>query len=145
MQQYAPDPTELEDIVEHLRLFPGWRPMLYDKVRDDPATHGGEPAGGLTFAIVVDGEDAYHPGVQRPVAHMFIVPAATYDRESWSRWVFDRVCDVLIHEAGEHVVIDGVRPFAPRHGPGSDPYTVVQYVTDEQRRTSWRGEVKPRG
>lgn len=138
VRQYAPDPVELDAIIRQLAYKPGWTFMLYDKQRDDDP-----PAGGATLSIVTHGKDAYHPGVERPIAHLFIVPAATYDRESWVRWVFERVRDVETHEACEHFVLDGVRPFAPRHGPGSDPYTIIQYATDEQRRTSFRGEVKP--
>lgn len=35
------------------------------------------------------------------------------------------------------------RPFAPNHGPGNDPYTVRQLTTDEDRRTSFRGDLNP--
>lgn len=34
-----------------------------------------------------------------------------------------------------------LRPFAPTHGPGDDPYVVHEYADDVQRRTSFRGEV----
>jgi len=33
------------------------------------------------------------------------------------------------------------RPYAPMHGPGCDPYQLVEYVPDVVRRTNFRGEV----
>lgn len=35
------------------------------------------------------------------------------------------------------------RPYAPHHGPGNDPYIIFEHGTDEDVRTSFRGEVKP--
>lgn len=36
-----------------------------------------------------------------PVNHYFPVPPATYNRESWTRWLFDRLGDVDTHERME--------------------------------------------
>jgi hypothetical protein len=36
-----------------------------------------------------------------------------------------------------------VKPYAPNHGPGEDPYRITEITTDEARRTSWRGQLKP--
>jgi len=35
------------------------------------------------------------------------------------------------------------RPYAPAHGPGNDPYMVLQHGTDLDRRTSFTGQVNP--
>ena len=156
MEQHAPYPVALADLVGRLRYRPGWRFTLTDLVRDPKSSHGAE-AGGLTLVIYADVYDTYHPEQRRPVNHYFIVPAATYDRESWRRWLLDRVLDVERHEAcewfrfvteGEFVKADGStateivdRPFAPNHGPGRDPYTIFEYSTNKARRTSFRGEV----
>lgn len=34
-----------------------------------------------------------------------------------------------------------VRPYAPLHGPGNDPYLIAELATDEDRRTSFRGDL----
>lgn len=155
MKQWAPFPDLLADLVERLRYRPGWTFSLKDKQRDDD--HGRGTAGGLTFVIETLGYNSYHvdQGEHYSVYHYFIVPAATYDERSWRRWIFDSILKVETHEtceffslerwtsneAGdEYLAIE--RPFAPIHAPGADPYTVVEYATDEERRTSFRGVLK---
>jgi hypothetical protein len=93
------------------------------------------------------------------VNHYFAVPPATYNEQSWCRWLFDRLGDVDTHERCEDFTLwpvheDGkpyaetppggqdpalVRPYAPTHAPGADPYRVVEYASDIDRRTSFRG------
>lgn len=153
--QYAPWPRELETLVSNLEYRPGWKFYLKDLERDPKTTHGSS-AGGLTLVIYADVYDTYEPNKRRPVNHYFIVPAATYDKESWRRWLLDCILKVEQHEACEWFVIVEqdwykgqdekqhrltVRPFAPNHGPGRDPYTIFEYVNEETRRTSFRGEV----
>jgi hypothetical protein len=171
MRQYAPYPTVLAKLVKNLRYRPGWSFELKTIERDPADTHGGA-AGGLTFVGItgswewteldgsrhyVGAEDAYHPGTPRPVYFYFPVPAATYDEQSWRRWLFERILDVERHEAMEHFQIgeegDFVlpngervmevvhRPYSPTHGPGRTPYVVFEVTTDENKRTSFRGEV----
>lgn len=156
MRQEAPYPTILASVVQRLRYRPGWTFELADLQRDDD--HGRGEARGLTLAILADTMDAYHPDRRRPVMHYFIVPAATYDERSWMRWVFDRILDIETHEAceyftliwnshreaeyGDLVVDEVVRPYAPAHGPGNDPYTVRELSTELDQRTSFRGVVK---
>lgn len=153
MVQWAPFPEALAEIVGTIDFKPGWRFQLIDMPRDRAeAPEGkqwweGEPlAGGLTFVVNTSHADAYHPTQQRPVQHLFPVPATTWNRQAWDRWVHERLLDVDRHEAGEwHVQYDGegnaIRPFAPTHGPGDDPYVTVQYATDEQRRTAFTGKL----
>lgn len=143
MTQSAPYPHELADLVSKLKLWvPGSSADLVDDyVRDHAETHGGETRG-LTLIIHTSNTDAYHPERARPVDHIFEVPAATYNRASWQRWLFERHAAVLLHEAMETFEIDGERPFAATHGPGDDPYVVHDYAIDEQRRTSYLGRVK---
>lgn len=177
MRQYAPFPAELADLVSKLRYRPGWHFELKDIERDHADSHGGA-AGGLTFIGITgdyDGPggsfrgamDAYHPGRPRPVHFYFPVPAATFNRAAWQRWLFDRILDVERHEAMEHFTFvdsqhfDGslqeffaahpddrvmvVRPFAPTHGPGDDPYVVHEYGSDLQRRTAFTGKLNDEG
>jgi hypothetical protein len=96
-----------------------------------------------------------------PVNHYFAVPPATYNRQSWMRWLFDRLGDVDDHERMEdfafaHEEQDSIsgllkmpphtvteRPYAPNHGPGWNPYLVTVLGTEEDRRTSFTGKVNP--
>jgi hypothetical protein len=84
------------------------------------------------------------------VNHYFAVPAATYNLASWQRWLFDRLGDVDTHERMEDFAVADspgsehvTRPLAPNHGPGHDPYRVCELATDEDRRTSFRGDLNP--
>lgn len=156
--QAAPYPHELESLVARLRYRPGWTFSLADIVRDPADSHGGE-ARGLTFTVLTKGYDSYHPerGEGYRVYHHFPVPAATYNRASWQRWLLDCLLRVELHEACEFFVLDACtcrstehrddcvwaeRPYAPTHGPGDDPYVVHEYATDVQRRTRFTGETE---
>lgn len=135
--QHAPYPTLLYALVESVQYKQDWHFSLDDKDRDGPH------AGGLTLAITVIGPDAYHPENPRGVAHYFIVPAATYNLQSWQRWLFERILDVERHEAMEFFQVSAsYRPYAPNHGPGNDPYQIREVTTELDRATSFRGEVK---
>lgn len=138
MHQEAPFPAELMYIVENLDFqVQGWRFGLADVERDEGL------ASGLTLLITVTTKDFYREGL-RHTRHEFIVPAATYNREAWSQWLLECIWEINRHESSEAFVIDGERPFAPRHGPGFNPYHFVIYnATDEQRRTAPGGEVRP--
>ena len=144
MRQYAPFPTALAEIVEAMAYKEFWTFELVDLERDHESVHSGS-AGGLTLVICSETEDAYR-NHRRSVVHYFPVPAATYDERSWRRWVLDCLIKIETHEACEFFRIQGadgdVRPFAPNHGPGRDPYTIFDHAQDVDRRTSLRGEVQ---
>lgn len=144
MRQSAPFPEILASLVERCEYRPGWKLWLEDVGNRD--THHGEEveAGGLTLLIRTEGFDTYHPekGPNYRVVHYFPVPAATYNEPSWRRWLLDRLIKVETHEACEFFRIAGERPYAPHHGPGNDPYIIFEHGTDEDARTSFRGEVK---
>lgn len=150
MKQTAPYPEILDELVQRLSYRPGWSFSLDDIERDPESTHGAQ-AGGLTFVVTTLGYNSYHHdlGQNYRVNHYFIVPAATYNEQSWKRWLFDCLLKVETHEAmeffrfiplsqGEHED----HPYAPNHGPGNDPYIVRELSTDAERRTSFRGQVK---
>jgi hypothetical protein len=130
----APWPHELEDLVRKLTYRPGWEFVLKHMDR-------GQGSEGLTLDITTLGLNSYHPerGETYRVHHYFIVPAASYNRVSWQRWLLDQIILVERHEACEFFVIDGERPYAPHHGPGFDPYIIFDHGTDEDRRTNFRG------
>jgi hypothetical protein len=136
MAQTAPYPEVLADIVRVCSYRPDWKLWLshddYDR---------GQGCVGLTLVITVVGPNSYPPHETITVRHLFGVPAAAYNRQSWLNWLFD--CFVLVerHECMEWFVVDGDKPYAPCHGPGWDPYLVTHERTDTDRRTSFRGEV----
>lgn len=72
--------------------------------------------------ILTYNPNTYRPGEMRLTTHEFIVPVATYHRAGWTRWVFDRIASIELHETCEHFFVDGVRVYAPHHGNGWDPY-----------------------
>ena len=133
--QIAPYPYELEDIVAKLEYRPQWYFELVDEDR-------GQGSRGLTFEVYTTGYDTYHVdrGQTYRVVHYFPVPPAAYNRQSWMRWVLDRLIEVETHEACEFMQVDGKRPFAPNHGPGWDPYAVRELNTTEAAETTFRGE-----
>lgn len=131
----APYPEALQQIVQDLEYRPGWRFSLAYEDR-------GQGSNGLTLKVLSLGYDTYHPdrGETYGVWHYFPVPPAAYNRESWMRWVLDRLVEVETHEACEFLQVDGKRPFAPNHGPGWDPYVVRELNTTEAAETTFRGE-----
>lgn len=131
----APWPDTLETLVHQLRYKPGWTFWLATCDR-------GQASVGLTLTVQTTTPDSYHPEQERHVRHYMIVPAASYDERSWRHWLLEQVLLIERHEACEFFEIDGERPFAPHHGPGNDPYIIFEHGTDEDVRTSFRGDVK---
>src|SRR4051812_15864171 len=91
-QQMAPFPDELQDLVDNCwyREHEGWRVALRTTDRDKDGR--GEVIGrGLTLVVNTMGYDSYHPerGMNYGVYHYFIVPAATYNKNAWMRWLFE--------------------------------------------------------
>ena len=136
MRQEAPFPEALADLVQLLHFKAGWQFYLID-------THRGQGSKGLTLVINITGPDAYHPERLVSVNHYMIVPAASYDRRSWRRWLFEQIGLVDDHERCEHFMIGEDRPYAPSHGPGNDPYLIREVGTLEDQQTSFRGELNP--
>lgn len=137
MRQEAPYPYVLAELVEALVYKPKWRFTLEDLDR-------GQGSQGLTLCILITTMDSYNHERQRSVMHYMLVPPAAYDVRSWRRWLFEQILLVERHEAAEFFTIDGTKPYAPHHGPGNDPYIVFDHGTDEDVRTSYKGEVKAR-
>jgi hypothetical protein len=106
MKQTAPYPVELRNLVENCRYRPGWEVRLEDDLDRDEVD--GEVVGrGMTLVITTLGYNSYHPERDQTyrVNHYFIVPAATYNRQSWQRWLFEQFVLVETHEAMEFFVI----------------------------------------
>lgn len=138
IQQSALDPTTLRALVDGLAYRPGWQFHLADDL------DRGQGSQGLTLTILTSGYNSYHPeqGPNYRVYHYMPVPPAAYNEKSWRRWLLEQILLVERHEACEFFTIDGEHPYAPNHGPGNDPYIIFDLSTDEERRTSFRGEVK---
>lgn len=138
MTQTAPYPTALADLVEACAYRAGWTVNLCGNAYDR-----GQGSVGLTLSIVTDTVNSYDHDKPMYVNHLFIVPAAAYDERSWLRWLFECFHQVEFHECMEFFTIDGVKPFAPSHGPGNDPYLLREVGTEVDRRTSFRGDLNP--
>jgi len=135
MRQTAPFPDALADLVERLSYKPDWSFQLGDVDR-------GQESAGLTLTIRVVCPNSYNHNERRGVLHYMTVPPAAFQRRDWQRWLLDQILLVESHEACEFFTIDGVKPYAPNHGPGRNPYTIVELGTAEDVATSFRGEVK---
>lgn len=134
MKQEAPFPEVLASLIERLTYRRGWRFSLEELDR-------GQGSKGLTFVAVGTYPDTYSPDNQIRVAHYHIVPAASFNEQSWRRWLFERILEIERHEAAEFFQIDGERPYAPQHGPGNDPYIIFEQGSDVERRTRFDGTV----
>lgn len=170
--QVAPFPKELADLVRNTTYRPGWRFYLIeelDRGQDsrgltlDIVTHGynsyhrpaqplhefgpGATCSDCSEPFPCSGykrsEDEDAPRPPYHVHHYMPVPPAAYNRQSWQRWLFEQIVVVERHEACEFFTIDKVKPYAPNHGPGWDPYIVTEMTTELDRRTKFTGEVNP--
>jgi hypothetical protein len=133
MAQVAPYPIVLEQLVQATSYRRNWRFSLEDLDRDQGSK-------GLTLIIRVTCDDSYNQDRQRTVLHYMPVPPAAYRKRDWRRWLFDQIVLVETHEACEFFEVDGKKPFAPNHGDGRNPYTVVQVgtVKDVETRAGTR-------
>jgi hypothetical protein len=121
MVQRAPWPHALEKVLGQTTYKQDVIFQLHTCNRDDGCE-------GLTLDIICNATDSYAPEHVRRTRHRFIVPAATYDERAWTRWVFDRVIEIEVHEACEFFKVNNVRPYAPTHGAGRNPYVVVEHA-----------------
>lgn len=122
-------PPHLPELVKSLSYKPGWEFSL------KPFFEGHEERG-LAFYVISDTENSLDPSTRIRVRHEFLVPPASWNRDTWAAWILDRVGDVELHERNEFLRIDGVREFAPHHGNGEDPYRtwhVSDYETAKKR------------
>lgn len=136
MRQEAPYPAELADLVSKLKYRPGWAFKLAHMDR-------GQGSKGLTLTITVTAPDSYDQDKTIRVAHYMTVPPAAFNERSWKWWLFQQIGWVEQHERMEFFRIDGKPVYPPAHGPGNDPYLILEYGTDADRRTSFRGELNP--
>jgi hypothetical protein len=123
------EPPGLRELVESITYKPGWKFWLATFIEDDETR-------GVAFYVVSDTENSLDPAKRIRVRHEFLVPPASYNRNTWAAWLRDRVADVESHECNEFFKLDGVREFAPHHGNGEDPYRtwhVGDFATAKKR------------
>lgn len=137
IRQLASDPHPLRDLLLGLSYRPGWTTHVEDDM------DRGQGSVGMTLVITTLTIDSYdHENKRYRVRHLFPIPPASYNMQSWRRWLLEQFILVERHEACEFFKIGGKRPYAPHHGPGHDPYTVFERGTDEEARTMYTGEVR---
>lgn len=129
MMTTAPWPHELEDLCERARF----RDWYFRLVTSD--NHDDGKVTGTRLVIYVPSSDGYHPERKRTTSFHFPIPACTFGRASWARWLYEQIQNVYLHENGEHLhfvyertdtegntVKVAERPFAPLHGDGWNPH-----------------------
>lgn len=125
----------LERIVNETNCKPGWTfRLIYE---------GGAPR------LVIKIYDTHnYTGEPYRIAHYHPVPICSYNTKSWRRWIFEQCIRTMNHEIGESLRfgLEGdanqVRPFAPMHGPGEDPYTVHEWRTEKEALTVQDGSIR---
>jgi hypothetical protein len=120
----------LQRVVDEAECKPGWSFSLVDE------------DGAKRLVITIDGVDNYDHSRPFVVSHYHPVPITTYNEQSWRRWVFEQCLRTMNHEIGEALNFDGVRPFAPMHGPGEDPYTVHEIRPERDALTTQNGSLR---
>lgn len=121
------EPPGLRELIESMTYKPGWEFSLELFIEDH------EPRC-WAFYVVSDTENSYDVEQRIRVRHEFLVPPASYNRDTWAAWLRDRLADAENHELGEFLMFDGYREFAPHHGNGEDPYRVWHVGDHAQAR-----------
>lgn len=133
-EQIFPYPEHLRGLVQNTTYRKSWTVALHNGYERDEGSYG------LTLIITTAARNSYDQGQMINVRHLFPVPPATYNRQNWQRWLFDRFLDVERHECMEFFTVAGEKPYAPNHGPGNDPYTIHELSTPEERAARFTGE-----
>jgi hypothetical protein len=122
----------LARVVAETKCKPGWSFRLVDE------------EGALRLFIKIVGTDNYDHSRAFVVNHVHPVPVTTYNEKTWRRWIFEQCVRTMNHELGESLRFgpDEVRPFAPMHGPGEDPYTVHETRPEIDALTTQSGAIR---
>lgn len=120
----------LRKVVSEAKCKPGW--VFYIA----------EEEGALRLVIQIAGVDNYDHSKPFTVNHFHPVPQTTWHEGAWRRWVRDQCMRTMTHEIGEALNFAGVRPFAPMHGPGEDPYTVHEIRPERDALTTQDGSLR---
>lgn len=127
----------LDGLLSRLTYREGWKFALE---RD---YYRGQGSRGDTLVITVTAPNSIRQGETIQVNHYMIVPPASYNERSWKWWLFQQIGLVEQHERMEFFQLDGRAVYPPAHGPGNDPYLILDYGSDTDRRMSFRGDLNP--
>jgi len=116
----------LADLVKHLTYKPGWEFRLEDVDR-------GQGCSGTTLLISAKVPDSWNPTETIGFLHLMPVPAAAYNRQSWTRWLIEQILLVERHEALEFFKINGEPPYFPSHAPGWHPYDLREHISPDDQ------------
>jgi hypothetical protein len=122
----------LARIVRETKCKPGWSFELADE------------NGAKRLVITIAGVDNYDHSRRRTISHFHPVPICTYSVRAWRRWIFDHCIATMNHEIGESLRFgpEELRPFAPMHGPGENPYTVHEIRPEIDALTTQDGSLR---
>lgn len=123
----------LATIVAETQCKAGWSFRLKDE------------DGAKRLVITIAGVDNYDHSRQLTISHYHPVPAGvTYNEKSWRRWIFEQCRRTMNHELGESLRFgpEELRPFAPMHGPGEDPYMVHEIRSETDALTTQDGSLR---
>lgn len=122
----------LTKVVSETKCFPNWTFSIMDE------------SGAKRLVIRIRGHDNYAPERNFTVSHYHPVPITTYNEKTWRRWIFEQCRRTMNHEIGESLRFgpDKIRPFAPMHGPGEDPYTVHEIRSEQDALTIQDGSLR---
>lgn len=122
----------LARVVAEARCLPGWSFRLVDE------------DGAMRLVIRIKGVNNYDHSQPFTVNHFHPVPVTTYNEKSWRRWVFEQCLRTMNHELGESLRFgpEELRPFAPMHGPGEDPYTCHEVRPEIDALTTQDGSIR---
>ncbi len=122
----------LTKVVQDTKCKPGWSFRLIDE------------DGAKRLVITIEGVDNYNHARPFTVGHYHPVPTTTYNEKSWRRWILEQCIRTMNHELGESLRFgpDEVRPFAPMHGPGEDPYTIHEVRSETDALTIQDGSLR---
>lgn len=95
-------------LVASLRYKPGW---VFKQGGPD----------GRFLCVFATTADSHHPETDRCTQHMFELPDVVTHQ-----WVFDRLLECELHEAGEFFQVGDHRPFYPNHQDEGSPYVLVE-------------------
>jgi hypothetical protein len=127
----------LSNLIDRLTYRDGWKFLLVNDL------DRGQGSRGTTLIITLTMPDSYDQANLISVNHYMLVPPASYDERSWRWWLFQQIGLVEQHERMEFFQVDGKPAYPPAHSPGNDPYLVLEYGSDTDRRTSFRGDLNP--
>lgn len=87
----------LAEVLDSIRYARDPLPEGYPRFR----LHRDDEGNWARLDIFTYNPNTYRPGEMRLTRHEFIVPAATYHNAGWTRWVFDRIASIEMHETCE--------------------------------------------